>query len=253
MNPKSILHDLEVFHEKQKKYKIKMKKSLLGILIFGMILVLIGLTLIFTGDLGGIAALLIGGILSLAAGISSSQIGDVNSLVIMADEILKLIPEIESHLHQAEKGGASNLRSLLSDDLRKIQNIINSYEIKHPVYKPDKQKLADIVESPLTQVLATLQSSLQSEQKLSSSIEKVKRLLIISDEVKLDDLQQLLKIGRGELLDLLLNIEDTTLFSITGDILKVKSRQNASDFIDQLDNQFKQWEGNETTKVGKLG
>ena len=99
----------------------------------------------------------------------------------------------------------------------------------------------------------------QEEQKLSEFIEqkrekiqtkKIKTILQVSDNIKLEVLRKLLRMEESAFYKKIINWAQQFNFKIEGDIIHVNSK-TVSEFIDALDKQFIEWEKTEQEKRDK--
>ena len=85
----------------------------------------------------------------------------------------------------------------------------------------------------------------------ASRIQKLSKLLKISDRIKIDDISDVLKMKRGILLDQLIDWSDKLEFKLDGDFLII-NQSSVDDFINALDKQFSTWERREGSQDGKI-
>ncbi|TFF88657.1 MAG: hypothetical protein EU549_02615 [Promethearchaeota archaeon] len=129
-----------------------------------------------------------------------------------------------------------------------LQNIIPSKEssIQIPVdRKPDKEILDT---RRVEQVPLESRRNHKDEKEL---IEKIKKIVKVSNKIKLDMMRKSLKISEDEFLDKIYDWAERYDFRIDGEYLII-NKETISDFIDSLDSQFDEWNKKETREEGKI-
>ncbi len=95
------------------------------------------------------------------------------------------------------------------------------------------------------------QDRLESERVGRERIEKLKKIVSVSEEIKLEMMRKTLKMDEDEFLDNIYDWASEFNFKIKGDLLII-NQDTVEDFINALDNQFSEWERSEKTGSGKI-
>ena len=85
----------------------------------------------------------------------------------------------------------------------------------------------------------------------ADSLEKIKRIVKVSDRIEIDMMRESLKMKKGEFLDKLYIWAEKFNFRIDGNTLVI-NKDTVSDFLEALDQQFDTWENQEASENGKI-
>ncbi|MFX1257780.1 MAG: hypothetical protein ACFFAN_07975 [Promethearchaeota archaeon] len=86
---------------------------------------------------------------------------------------------------------------------------------------------------------------------ISKSLEKLKEILSVSDRIKLKRLQKILNLDDNSFNEKIIEWAKTFGFKIDGEFL-ITQKESISDFIEELDKKFIEWEKTEKDKTGKF-
>jgi NHL repeat len=101
--------------------------------------------------------------------------------------------------------------------------------------------------------LTALAKDIDSRMQNITRFKKLFNLFKISSKVKLDDVQRILGMNREELLQSLMEWQNTLKgFKIDGDFLTLEDASSLGGLMGALDSQFDEWEEKEQTKEGKI-
>jgi len=92
----------------------------------------------------------------------------------------------------------------------------------------------------------------EREEKIDKeAIEKIKKMIKVSDRIKIDMMRQIMKMDKDSFNDKILDWAADFDFRIDGDFLVIK-QENVTAFIDALDHQFEIWGEKEAGKIEKI-
>jgi Concanavalin A-like lectin/glucanases superfamily/FG-GAP-like repeat/Bacterial TSP3 repeat/PQQ-like domain len=101
--------------------------------------------------------------------------------------------------------------------------------------------------------LSTLSADIDKRTQNITRFKKLFNLFKISNKVKLDDVQRILAMNREELLQSLMEWQNTLKgFKIDGDYLTMEDSNSIGGLMGVLDNQFDEWTEKEHSKEGKI-
>lgn len=138
--------------------------------------------------------------------------------------------------------------TVLFDDLAKSYNVSLIYLEKIIKKQIATGELDGILDIP-NQKLFIRQNVFDEE--IHEKTAAIKKLLEISDEVSISDIENMFNLSRPEILNLILKIQE----SIPGLLIKnnkvIVEKEDLSSFISTLDGYFADWSNKEATKLGK--
>jgi hypothetical protein len=92
---------------------------------------------------------------------------------------------------------------------------------------------------------------LRQREKEQAIIEKIRKVMKVSTRVKMNLLRNYLKMNEDLFNEKIFDWAEQFGFTIDGDYLNI-GKANVSEFIDELENQFKLWRRKEEDGLGKV-
>jgi MFS family permease len=98
----------------------------------------------------------------------------------------------------------------------------------------------------------TVKEKKEKQKKIEvEAIEKIRRIVKVSDRIEIDMMRESLGLNKKEFLDKLYVWAEQFNFRIDGNILVI-NKDTVSDFLEALDKQFDTWERREAGREGKV-
>jgi hypothetical protein len=137
--------------------------------------------------------------------------------------------------------------------LSKSNAKINDLIVIFPMLIDTAKKLC-LVRAQKEQQRQSHEQQLQAEQEAameSSRITKLKKLVRVSEKLKVSQMAQILNLNEAKLYDRIVDWADEFGFTIDEDVVKFSGGRK-DDFIASIDNAFAEWGKKTETKDGKM-